>query len=93
MNMPINYRELVGDPIYGKGLTMQRALELDDPTFGYRVSSHGGNQPAQTPKTVTLSSLGIDTSSRLAFMCTLPEGTQVVKDKDGTVTYIVPIKS
>ncbi len=53
MNMPINYRELVGDPIYGKGLTEEYAAWLDDRTFGYRVSDHSSSQIRTSPETRT----------------------------------------
>ncbi|MDD5182522.1 MAG: hypothetical protein PHC66_05155 [Candidatus Nanoarchaeia archaeon] len=43
-------------------------------------------------ETVTLSSLGIDTSSRLAFLCSLPSDTVMHTDRDGHVTCTFSIE-
>jgi len=47
---------------------------------------------AEQRETVTLSSLGIDTSSRLAFLCSLPSDTVMRTDRNGHVTCTFAIQ-
>lgn len=87
MNWPINPLEIVGDPVYGKGLTIETATQRADPLGGYMVSVH---QRGNSPQTRTPESVRIDTGSKLAFLCSLPDNTKVVRENDGTVQYCVP---